>query len=452
MTKQQLSTEIKIGLKMNHSVSQSLKALQLSSIALEEFIDNQVLENPFLIKEIKSEYINYDTVGSSDYSGRYRSNNDMKNFDFSNNLEHVESLKQYLLRQIACRFTDVKQKLIAALITDYLNDDGYLTESLESIARNLNISVKLVEKITEALRDMEPVGIYASNLSECLTLQLKDKNIYDTALELILQNLELVAMGNIKALMKITSCSREKIVFYINQIKRLEPKPGRNFISEKACVKVPDAYITINDCGQIVVTSNNTHIPEIKVDTNLYQQSKSQITNNSDKEYVHQMFHSALGFLRSLEMRGKTIALVASAIAKEQEEFFRRGVMYLKPLTLSQIASITGYNESTISRATTDKYLSTSYGVLEMKYFFSSGVKSRYSKEEVSSHKVKEIIKSIISQESKDHPLSDEAITISLKQFNIMIARRTVAKYRESIGILGRSDRKKEYSKDLCLS
>ncbi|NDB83177.1 MAG: RNA polymerase sigma-54 factor [Alphaproteobacteria bacterium] len=321
---------------------------------------------------------------------------------------------------------------------------------LDFIAEMIKISIPKLESILEKLHQLEPVGIYARNLEECLSLQLKDKNIFDDTIKILLSRLDLLASMDIKSLIKITSCSKEKILTYIQIIKTLEPKPGRNFAYDKVSVKIPDAYIFVGESGDITVRSNNEAIPGIKIDEEFYRDVKSKVTRPEDKEYTSNMIQSAISLIKSLEMRGKTIVLVASAIAKEQEEFFRRGVLYLRPLTLSRIACITGYNESTISRATVNKYVSTPYGVLEMKYFFSSGVKSKYSEEGVSSQKVRELIKSIIMQESKDNPLSDQDIAQELKRLNVLIARRTVTKYRESIDIPPRKDRKTSYQKDLC--
>ena len=450
MAKQQLSSEIKTSFRLTNSVSQSLKALQLPSADLENFIEEQVLVNPFLVRE----QINHETIiPAKEYShNKSRESNAYKDgdFDFISHIAYEESLKESLSKQIYLNFNNTQDRIIAESITDYLNEDGYLEEPVEYIAEMIKISIPKLESILEKLHQLEPVGIYARNLEECLSLQLKDKNIFDDTIKILLSRLDLLASMDIKSLIKITSCSKEKILTYIQIIKTLEPKPGRNFAYDKVSVKIPDAYIFVGESGDITVRSNNEAIPGIKIDEEFYRDVKSKVTRPEDKEYTSNMIQSAISLIKSLEMRGKTIVLVASAIAKEQEEFFRRGVLYLRPLTLSRIACITGYNESTISRATVNKYVSTPYGVLEMKYFFSSGVKSKYSEEGVSSQKVRELIKSIIMQESKDNPLSDQDIAQELKRLNVLIARRTVTKYRESIDIPPRKDRKTSYQKDLC--
>jgi RNA polymerase sigma-54 factor len=198
----------------------------------------------------------------------------------------------------------------------------------------------------------------------------------------------------------------------------------------------------LDENGEVFASSNREVNPVVVVNKEYYARMSEKLSVENDKNLISEMYRSANNVAKSVEMRAKTILIVANAISKEQEEFFKRGIMYLKPLTLSRIAEITGYDESTISRATSNKYASTPYGVLDMKYFFSSGVKSKYSKEEVSSHKVKEIIKTLINDEDKRAPLSDEEIATQLRQFNIIAARRTVAKYREAIKIPPSSKRR----------
>ncbi|MDX1916570.1 MAG: RNA polymerase factor sigma-54 [Rickettsiaceae bacterium] len=445
MAKQQLGPAIKTNLKLNSALSQSLKALQLPSIDLEDFIKQQIVENPFLIKESNEEKDQEEIFSNINMNFRQKNVPSNEDHDFLSNLPYEESLKEFLYKQIVMHFSSINHRIIAECLTDYLNDDGYLEDSLENISEILKISTQELEFMLAQLQDLEPPGIFARNLKECLMLQLREKNLLNITMDILLSNLDLVASMDIKKLVKITGSSKEEIISLIQVIKTLEPKPGRNFSMDKVYTKIPDVFIYVNGAGEIIVKSSHDSIPNLKVDQIFYDHIKQKCIKSEEKEYANKMMQSAVNLVKSLEMRGKTIALVASAIAKEQSEFFKRGVLYLRPLTLSKIAEITGYNESTISRATNNKYVGTVYGVLEMKYFFSSEVRSKYSKEGVSSQKVKELIKNIIAQESQESPLSDEEIVKSLQQFNILIARRTVTKYRESINIPSKKDRKRSY-------
>ncbi|MDX1924650.1 MAG: RNA polymerase factor sigma-54 [Rickettsiaceae bacterium] len=443
MAKQELGISLKTSLKLTNSITQSLKALQLPTSELEEFVESHLQENPFLVREEKKEEsFSLAEFRSSLYFIKPQQKNNFNDYDLIDLLENPISLKEHLNNQIAHVFRDNKQKIIAQFITDYLNDDGFLESSVQEIAKNLKISDEEIENILQKLFQLEPTGVYARSLYECLRIQLQEKGLYNKIYEVLLQNLNLLASNELNKLAKIASCSAEQITSSISEIKKLDPKPGRNFATSKTQIKIPDVYIMLNEDGEIVVFASNENIPEIKVDENFYEQIKSKIIKKEDKTYTNSMFNDALALVKALEMRGKTITLVASAIAKEQEEFFKRGILYLRPLTLSRIAQITGYNESTISRATSNKYAGTPYGVLEMKYFFSSGLKSKYSDEEISSHKVKELIRGLIADEVSAEPLSDDLIAKMLAKFNIILARRTVAKYRESLNIPSSQERR----------
>lgn len=442
MSAQELRQDIRTSLKLTASLTQSIKTLQLSSHELEEYISTQILENPFLLAgeiddfKIKKEL--YDKKASIKTFDSFRSSVD--------NLESEVSLSEHLLQQVSYVVNDDKDKIIAAYITDLLDDNGYLTTTIAEISVTLRVSENKISEVLEKLHTLGPTGVYARNLSECLKLQLLDKNLFNDTYKIILDNLELVASRNIYKLSKLCSASDKVINSCLENIRKLEPKPGRNFTSKNILLKIPDVFIFQGETGEILVSGNSEAAPLVELNQEYYDKVKNEVKEIEGKNYVSEMIKTAQNLIKSVEMREKTIILVARAMAEEQKEFFKRGIMYLKPLTLSRIASITGHDESTISRATSNKYAATPYGVLEMKYFFSSGVKSKYSTIEVSSHKVKEIIRALITEEDKKKPLSDEKIAEALKQFNIIAARRTVAKYREAINIETAGQRKRAYA------
>lgn len=438
MSGQHLRQEIKTSLKLTASMTQSIKTLQLSSQELDAYISNELQENPFLIKEEPEEEIGklYDKRIST------KNRETSLDYDFISNIESKISLKEHLLMQISTVIADPNEKLIGGYITDLLDENGYLhTQSLE-IAEHLKIPEKMVEDIILQLQKLDPSGVYARGLSECLKIQLQEQGAYNQIFSLIMDNLQLVANGENQKLAKICKIEASEMISYIRCLKKLEPKPGRNFSPEIVNFKIPDVKIMVSDKGELVIISNKESMPALYANKEYYKEIKNKITKIEEQNLTSDMMKNATNIAKAVEMRSKTIILVAEALAKEQEEFFRRGVLYLKPLTLAKIAEMTGHNESTISRATSNKYIETPYGVLEMKYFFSSGVRSKYSKEEVSSHKVKELIKTLIDDEDKARPMSDDELAIMLKQFNIIIARRTIAKYREAIKIPTSSKRK----------
>jgi RNA polymerase sigma-54 factor len=435
MSSQQIRQDLKTSLRLNSALTQSIKTLQLSSQELEDYIEVQILENPFLSKEDNEEEIEnlYDKrVSSKNYEG---------NFDEISNIESEISLKEHVLRQIPYVIEE-DNLLIAQYLTDFLDDNGYLKLDLKDASKILKVELELLENILEQLQMLDPSGVFARSLEECIKIQLQDKNIYSDTHKVILEHINIIATGDIQKLTKLAKLDIESTRKIVQDIKLVEPKPGRNFCPKNVAVKIPDVYIRLDENGEVFASSNREVNPVVVVNKEYYARMSEKLSVENDKNLISEMYRSANNVAKSVEMRAKTILIVANAISKEQEEFFKRGIMYLKPLTLSRIAEITGYDESTISRATSNKYASTPYGVLDMKYFFSSGVKSKYSKEEVSSHKVKEIIKTLINDEDKRAPLSDEEIATQLRQFNIIAARRTVAKYREAIKIPPSSKRR----------
>ncbi|MDX2049629.1 MAG: RNA polymerase factor sigma-54 [Rickettsiaceae bacterium] len=433
--------DLRGSLKLTASLTQSIKTLLLSYEELETYIDSEIKENPFLQREVHDDKVDYDLLRDYTYSRKPKTQ--YEDFDQIASIENEVTLKDHLYGQVSCIFNTEKDKIIAAYITDLLDENGYLTSTKEQIAKSLKVPEKKIKDILYRLKDLEPTGVYAENLAECIMLQLKEKGVYNEHYRIVLENIELIASRNIKKLAKIVGVAEQEIQNYISHIRSIDPKPGRNFSSEKIMYKIPDVFIRLNHLKEVEVISNDEAHPVIKVNKEYYENIKPLLKKSEDNIYAVQMMQSAQNVARAVKMRSKTIMLVASAIAKEQEEFFKRGVLYLKPLTLSQIAKVTGYDESTISRATSKKYAATPYGVFEMKYFFTSKVRSKYSQASVSSTKVKELIKTLIQEEDCSSPLSDDAIAVSLRSFNIVVARRTVTKYRESLGIKSSSERKK---------
>ncbi len=253
----------------------------------------------------------------------------------------------------------------------------------------------------------------------------------------------MLAMHDNAKLAKLCNIGRDELAEYIKEIKLLNPKPCASFAHERVSSRIADVILTIDELGEIKIRINDEIVPRLNVNKHYYAQVKSHVSGASDKEFVSAHYHGANNVMRAVTQRLNTIKEVAIAIAQRQKDFFLKGVMYLKPMTLAEIAYMCDMNESTISRATSNKYIQTPTGIYDMKFFFSSKIQSKNSAVDVSSTKVKEIIKSMIDSEDPADIYSDEDIAEGLVRFNIDIARRTVAKYRESMGIQPSSMRKR---------
>ena len=352
-----------------------------------------------------------------------------------------------MTEQINLEINDPIEKLIAFFLLDSLKSNGYVSFDSDTAAKTLKCSINLVEKVLIKLQTFDPAGIFARDLKECLKVQLRDKKWDNVKLILLIDNLQLVADGDYKKLMKICEIDNDGLKDLIVLLKTLNPKPASGFLVETTLFKIPDVILTIDEGGIAKLELNYECVPKLRFNDEFYLKIKSNVKTASEKDFTKQELASANNVIRGIEQRVKTILKVASCIVEEQIDFFTRGVMYLKPLTLNRIAEMTGFNESTISRSTANKYISAPNGIYELKYFFSSSLgNTKSAGGNVSSTKVKEIIKQLIQSEEPDNILSDDDISLELQKFNIKIARRTVAKYREAAGIPTSAYRKRQHN------
>ena len=448
MPKQIQTLQQKQSVTMTTSMHQSISILQMSNMELAEFATQELDKNPFIEdgsitvesqqkQESKKEIIQQTTVRNN-YSGGYSSQ------DFLSNIASEKSLKEHITEQINLAFDDNKDKLIAHYFLDSLLSSGYLNISLNEASTVLKCNEEIVFRILKKLQTFDPLGIFARNLRECLLIQLNEQENVDPSLLVMVQNIELIAEANLKKLSKLCNINIDNISVLIKQIKLLNPKPANGFFIEPTSYKIPDIILTFTENGLAKLETNPESMPRLRVSEEYYLKVKKSFNTKEEKNFARTEIESANIIVKSIEQRSNTILKVATAIVQEQMDFFTRGVMYLKPMTLNKIAAITDFNESTISRSTAHKYISTPTGIFELKYFFSSSLgTTRNSGDNISSTKAKEIIKQLIINEESGHILSDDDISEQLSKFNISIARRTVAKYREAIGIPTSSIRKR---------
>lgn len=315
--------------------------------------------------------------------------------------------------------------------------------SLEEIAKMTNTSVDFVEDVlTGIVQEFDPIGVGARDIRECLLLQIRQSEAKGTIVEKIVDKyLNLIEKNALPELAKKLNVSIEEVKEALETIKKFEPKPGRQYSSQTPQYIIPDLYV-YKENGRWVIKLNDEEIPKLRIN-NIYKKIlKQRKRNDPTKKFVREKFKSAINLIRSIEQRQKTIYQVMESILKHQIDFFEKGIKYLKPLTLRTIAEDIGKHESTVSRVCNNKYVDTPHGLFELKFFFSSSV-STDSGEELSSVKIKEMIKDIIKNEDPKKPLSDSKITEILKSRGIKIARRTVTKYREELKILPSNKRKK---------
>ena len=438
-------------LSMTPELIQAIQILQFNNQELVDYVQNELLENPVL--EAEKEYDTQEVdirekIREADYEEEsfkqweYSPDED-DDYTYEQYVSEEDTLTDYLFMQL--QFSNLKGKhaAIGKYIIEAVDDNGYLTASVEEIAQAVDAEIEDVEDTLNFIQTFDPAGIAARNLRECLIIQLASKGLLTDEIEYIIENmLEDLADNKIAHIAKTLNMKNQEVQQIADLIKTLEPKPGRLFSSgETTRYVIPDIFVEkIND--EFVVTNNDTSVPKLMVSSYYNKLSAEADKDEELNKYLNDRFNAAVWLIKSIEQRKQTIYDVASAVGKYQQDFVDKGEKYLKTLTLKQIAEEVGVHESTVSRSINGKYMQSPRGVLELKYFFSSGV-SGGDGAGVSSNSVKSIIKEIINGEDPRKPYSDQDMVEILKEKGIDISRRTVAKYREGMNILSSSKRRR---------
>lgn len=344
------------------------------------------------------------------------------------------SLQEHLLTQAGCRLSGT-DLMVAAQIVEMLDETGYLGSPLPELAERLGVPLADVERVLAVVQSLDPAGIAARSLSECLALQAKAADRYDPAMARLIANLDYLAKGNLAALKRICRVDDEDLADMIRELRAYDPKPGCRFLrSDGVDAVVPDVFVARRNPGW-AVELNSATLPKLLINRSYYRELGSGPQDRRSKAWLSECLTSANWLLKALDQRARTIVKVSSEIVKQQEAFFRDGVAHLRPLTLKAVADAIGMHESTVSRVTSNKYLACDRGLFELKYFFTSGIQSADGGDAVSAEAVKSHIKALIAAEGPKNILSDDQLVDLLQARGMDIARRTVAKYREALGI-----------------
>lgn len=421
-------------------MQQSINILSMQTIDLKNFIEKEIIENPFLEMDDSMNFENNSINQVSIHKERSGGDNNFNQEELLSKLvDKSLTLKEYIVSQINLTLLNNDDKLIAYYMTDMLDENGYLRKSEKSIAEELKIPAQKIEAVIKILKTFDPLGVFSINLEECLKMQAIEKNIYDEKFQKLLDNLDLLAKLDFKSLKKACEISEENLQNLISELKKLNPKPGRDFITTGVQMAIPEIMIRGNKEYGFYPVLNDNAIP------NCFYQNyvNSKHLNSDEKEFCFKRKNTAIEIVNALSKRKKLLLNVAEKILEFQYEFFANGVNFLKPLVITDIAKKLEVNESTISRIS-NKFIETPHGVFEIKFFFSSKIKAEFTESHHSSTSVKNKIKNVISGEENNNILSDEAVSNILKEhYNILISRRTVAKYRESMKIPSSAIRKR---------
>ena len=490
--KQSLNLRQSQQLLMTPQLQQAIKLLQLSRLELEEFVTQQLEENPVLEEgaievseerqqsedsvertedQANSDHIEsgvgdlvdkvdgeapaaevdwdqfnsrLERTSSSSTSTSSSSKNGEEAPNYENIVTRSKSLQEHLMAQIGELDLDDDENHVASILIGNIDDRGYLQTSCEEIASMEDIELDLLEDILDVIQHLDPPGVGARDLKDCLLIQLRlgrlRNGVVEKVVDLHLSDLE---TRNYQAIVKSLKIPMEKVIESVQTISELDPVPGRQFSIEAPQYVVPDVYVFKMGVDW-VVGMNEDGLPKLRVSDLYRDMAKGKEAKVDDKAYLQEKLKSADWLIKSIQQRQRTIFRVAECIVKRQREFFEVGVQALRPMILKDIAEDIEMHESTISRVTSNKYMHTPRGIFELKYFFNSSV-SRSDGDSVASEAVKQLIDQTVKSEDPKKPLSDQQIVEILEVKGIQLARRTVAKYREQLGIAPSSRRKRFY-------
>jgi len=456
-----LQTKLSQQLVLTPQLQLSIKILQMNHLELKESIEMEVQENPLL--EIKESSLNdekdtdfdldkfiegYSKI-SEDFAAKdkfsfNRSNDDEDDeTNFENFVYKKTDLYSHLLWQLHLENISESDVLIGEEIIGNIDPDGYLRVEVSEIAEKVNSTPEEVERVLKIIQRFDPVGIASRNLKECLLTQI---DVYGSPMpfirDIIENHLEELSRKNFKKIAKDLNITPEDVENAFSFINSLNPKPGRGFefSSYENQMIEPDVFV-IKEGDEYKVFLNYEGMPSLRINKKYETLLKNKELDTETKNFIKEKIKSAYWFIKSVHQRGNTVERVAKAIVEKQKDFFEKGVSYMKPMTLRDLAEELELHESTISRVTSNKYMLTPVGLFEMKYFFGTGIR-KIGSDDVSSITVKELIKEIIEKEDSSSPLSDQEISDILKAKGYNIARRTVTKYREAMNILSSSLRR----------
>jgi RNA polymerase sigma-54 factor len=354
------------------------------------------------------------------------------------------TLADHLAEQLALAVADPARRMIGQYLIDLVDEAGYLPHDLGGVADKLAAPPAEIEAVLAVLQSFDPPGVCARNLNECLSIQLKERDRFDPAMQCLVKHLDLLAKRDVQGLRKVCGVDDEDLSEMIAEIRHLNPKPGLAFGSTVVQPIVPDVFVHPGPDGGWLVELNADTLPKVLVNQNYYAQIIKTARGDKEKSYLTDCLQTATWLVRALDQRARTILKVATEIVRQQDGFFARGVQHLRPLNLKAVADAIGMHESTVSRVTANKYMATSRGIFELKYFFTSAIAAADGGEAHSAEAVRHRIKLLIDAEQPQHILSDDTIVEKLREAGIDIARRTVAKYREAMRIPSSVQRRRD--------
>jgi RNA polymerase sigma-54 factor len=478
-------------LVMTPQLMQAIKLLQLSNLDLAVYVENELEKNPLLERaegdgerreterdpqagaDAKAEWAGETSAASraatevddgaagdadasasrnnaeapagySEWAGTGANRRDDSDYNLEAFVSAERTLSDHLAEQLALAVLDPARRMIGQYLIDLVDECGYLTGDLAQVAEKLAAPLSEIEATLAILQTFDPPGACARSLPECLSIQLRERDRFDPAMQALVANLDLLAKRDLAMLRRVCGVDDDDLSDMIAEIRQLNPKPGLTFGTALVQPIVPDVFVRSGPDGGFLVELNSDTLPKVLVNQLYYSKVSGNARNNSEKGYLADCLQNATWLVRALDQRAKTILKVATEIVRKQDAFFAHGVKYLRPLNLKTVADAISMHESTVSRVTANKYMATNRGIFELKYFFTSAIAAADGGEAHSAEAVRHRIKQLVEAESPQDVLSDDTLVEKLREVGIEIARRTVAKYREAMRIPSSVQRRRE--------
>ena len=425
--------------------------LEVSRTAIEQRLDTD-LENVFPSETPQPREGLSELPKPSDWAGVGNGGGDGEGYNLEAFATAEPTLADHLAEQLALVVTDPAQRLIGAHLIDLVDEAGYLGDDLAAVAEKLGATLAEIEGVLAIVQSFDPAGICARNLAECLTIQLKERDRFDPAMQALIAHIDLLAKRDLAALRRVCGVDDEDLLDMIAEIKRLNPKPGLAFGSTLVQPVVPDVLVRARPDGGWLVELNSDTLPKVLLNQSYYAAVAKGARNAAEKSYLSERHQSATWLVRALDQRARTILKVSTEIVRQQDAFFAYGVQHLRPLNLRTVADAIGMHESTVSRVTANKFMATTRGIFELKYFFTSAIASADGGDAHSAEAVRYRIRQLIDAENPGNVLSDDTLVEQLREAGIDIARRTVAKYREAMRIPSSVQRRRDKQVVISLS